>query len=83
MSTQSIIQNDLEDVKDNLDKLIACTSEKLTLSAKFGFKYSLTSSDAFLFNYLYELVQNERNCFLIFSDEHSLEQVNRLILKYK
>jgi hypothetical protein len=83
MSTQSIIQNDLNDIKNRLDEVFACSSDKITLSAKFGFKFSMASNDTFLLNYLYDLLNNDRNCYLIFSDECALEKVNKLLYKYK
>jgi hypothetical protein len=83
MSTQSIFQNDLEDVKSRLDEHFACLSNKMLLESKFGFKFSMTSTDTFLFNYLYELINKDTNCYLILNDECTLEKVNKLLLKYK
>lgn len=83
MSTQSIFQNDLDDMKVNLDELFACASKKISLSARFGFKFSMTSTDTFLFNYLYNLVNNDTNCYLIFSNEYSIETINKLLLNCK
>lgn len=83
MSTQSIFQNDLQDIKTNLDEVFACSSNKLILSSRFGFKFSMTSTDTFLLNYLYDLVNKDTNCYLLFNDECSVEKVNKLISKYK
>lgn len=83
MSTQSIFQNDLNDIKNKLDEVLACTSNKIILSAKFGFKFSMPSNDTFLLNYLYDLINNDTNCYLIFSNELALEKVNKLLYKYK
>lgn len=83
MSTQSIFHNDVIDVKESLDEVFSCSSNKLILVDKLGFKFSMTSTDTFLLNYLYDLVNNENNCFLLASNECSLEKVNKLLFKYK
>jgi hypothetical protein len=83
MSTQSIFQNDLEDIKSRLDEHFSCSSNKMLLESRFGFKFSMTSTDTFLFNYLYELIHKDTNCYLLLNDECSIEKLNKLLLKYK
>lgn len=83
MSTQSILQFDLLDIKNNLDEALSCVSGKMILDAKFGFQSSIESKDIFLMNYLYDLINNDNNCYLISDEECSLENINKLLLKYK
>lgn len=83
MSTQSILQFDLLDIKNNLDEALSCASGKMILDIKFGFKNSIESKDIFLMNYLYDLINNDNNCYLISDEECSLEKINKLLLKYK
>lgn len=83
MSTQSILQFDLLDIKNNLDESLSCASNTMMLSIKFGMKqHSMDSKDIFLMNYLYDLINNDNNCYLL-DDECSLEKINKLLLKYK
>lgn len=66
--------------------MFSCTSNKILLEAKLGLrqlKSSMSPNDTFLFNYLYDLINNDRNCYLIFDDECALEKVNKLLLKNK
>ena len=83
MSTQSITQSDLNDMKEKIDELLVCVSDKMILSSKLGFTFKYKSKDIFLINYLYQLVHNPNNCRLISGDKCYLDKINNLLLKYK
>lgn len=83
MSTQSISQNNLDIIKDKLDEVMACISNKLMMSIKLGFRFEYLTEDIFFVNYLFDLINNPtRECFLE-CEECSIEKLSRLLLKYQ
>lgn len=83
MSTQSISQINLNKIKNKLDQVLTCVSNKMILSDKLAFKNNIDNSDIFTLNYLYNVIHNQINCFLILDKECTLEKINQLLLKYK
>ena len=83
MSTQSISQITLNKTQRDLDLTFKCVSEKIILSKRFGFKNEHSTEDSFKLNYISELINNDRNCYLIFNDDCTLEKVNKFINKFK
>lgn len=83
MSTQSISQLTFNRTQNNLDKALACISEKMVLSSKLAFEYKVNDIDIFKLTYLTELISNDRNYCINFEDDCAFEKVSRFINKFK
>lgn len=80
MSTQSVYEINIQELKEGLDKALSCIGSKIILSDRFGVKNSVSKEDTFKILFFKKFLSS-RLCDKEISFK-VLENINNLILKY-
>lgn len=82
MSSYNIYSKDYLSIKENIDKIIICMSNKDMLNRKIGIGKKPDKKDIDLFLYIYDFL-NDRYCNTIIEDNCFMDKLNALYYKYK
>lgn len=82
MSSYNIYNKDYLSIKENIDKIIICISNKDMLNRKIGIGKKPESEDIDLFIYIYDFL-NDRYCNTIIENDCFMDKLNALYYKYK
>ena len=82
MSSYNIYSKDYLSIKENIDKIIICMSNKDMFNRKIGIGKKPDKKDIDLFLYIYDFL-NDRYCNTIIEDNCFMDKLNALYYKYK
>lgn len=81
MGATSIFQNNYENIREMVEEIVMCMTDKDLMFRKMGLANNFKSEEIDLILYLYDLLEH-RFCEIDFDDECFLDRVSTLYHKY-